>query len=80
MAGERKVLYGEREFTVIIEQDEHGYYVAEVVELPGCFTQAKSMEKLFSRVREAIEAYLLAKGNTRGNRFVGIQKIKLPAR
>jgi predicted RNase H-like HicB family nuclease len=35
-----------KEFTVIIEQDEEGYYAAEVPELPGCHTQAKSLDKL----------------------------------
>ena len=44
-----------REYTVIIEQDEAGYYVAEVPELYGCHTQAKSLDELMERVREAIE-------------------------
>jgi predicted RNase H-like HicB family nuclease len=43
------------EYTVIIEQDEAGYYVAEVPELYGCHTQAKSLDELMVRVREAIE-------------------------
>ena len=45
------------EYTVIIEQDEAGYYVAEVPELYGCHTQAKSLDELMVRVREAIEVY-----------------------
>lgn len=32
-----------QEFYVIIERDEDGYYVADVPELPGCHTQAKSL-------------------------------------
>ena len=43
-----------REFTVIIEQDEDGYYVASVPELRGCHTQAHSLDELVERVREAI--------------------------
>ena len=43
-----------REFTVIIEQDEDGYYVASVPELHGCHTQARSLDELLKRVREAI--------------------------
>jgi predicted RNase H-like HicB family nuclease len=43
-----------REYTVIIEQDEAGYYVAEVPELYGCHTQAKSLDELMERVKEAI--------------------------
>jgi predicted RNase H-like HicB family nuclease len=37
-----------REFTVIIERDEEGYFVAEVPELPGCHTQAKSLDTLMN--------------------------------
>jgi len=45
-------------FNVIIERDTKGYYVASVPELPGCHTQAKSLDKLIERIREAIELCL----------------------
>lgn len=44
-----------REFTVIIEQDEDGIYVASVPELPGCYTQAKTLDELNSKIKEAAE-------------------------
>lgn len=44
-----------RDYTVIIEQDDAGYYVADVPELHGCHTQAKSLDQLMKRVHEAIE-------------------------
>jgi len=44
-------------YTVLIEQDEDGWLVSEVVELPGCHTQAKTLDELISRTREAIQAY-----------------------
>ena len=47
-------------FAVIVERDEDGYYAASVPELPGCHTQAKTLDELMKRVREAIEAYLEA--------------------
>ncbi len=47
-----------REFTVLVEQDEDGYYVAEVVELRGCYTQARSLDELMERVREAIVLHI----------------------
>ena len=37
-----------REFSVIIEQDAEGYYVASVPALPGCHTQAKSLDEFKS--------------------------------
>lgn len=47
-----------REFNIIIEQDEDGYYIASVPELHGCYTQAKSLDKLHERIIEAIELYI----------------------
>jgi predicted RNase H-like HicB family nuclease len=48
-----------REFTVIIERDEDGYFVAEVPELPGCHTQAKSLDTLINRMKEAIDLCMM---------------------
>ncbi|MBO9371497.1 MAG: type II toxin-antitoxin system HicB family antitoxin [Chloroflexi bacterium] len=47
-----------REFSVIIERDAEGYYVATVPALRGCHTQAKSLDTLMERIREAIELCL----------------------
>jgi len=47
-----------RKFTVLIEKDEGGYYVATVPALRGCHTQAKSLDTLMKRVREVIELCL----------------------
>jgi predicted RNase H-like HicB family nuclease len=43
-----------REFSVIIERDEEGWFVATVPGLRGCHTQAKSLDQLVERVKEAI--------------------------
>lgn len=46
-------------YTVVVERDpESGWLVGEVVELPGCYTQAPNLPSLESNVREAISAYL----------------------
>lgn len=44
-----------REFNVVIERDSEGFLVASVPELPGCHTQARSLDILEIRIREAIE-------------------------
>ncbi len=41
-----------------MKRDAEGYYVASVPELRGCHTQARSLNKLISRIKEAIELCL----------------------
>jgi predicted RNase H-like HicB family nuclease len=64
-----------KEFNVIIERDEEGYYVASVPELQGCHTQAKSLDKLMERIREAIELCLEVEKDLPKNQFIGVQRI-----
>ena len=52
----------QRQFDVVIERDEEGYYIASVPQLPGCHTQAKSLDEVTSRIREAIELCLEVEG------------------
>lgn len=46
------------QFKVLIEQDEDGWYVGSVPELPGCYTQAKTLEELRPRMQEVIQLVL----------------------
>lgn len=55
------------EFSVIIERDAEGYYVASVPALRGCHTQAKSLDELMARVREAAELSLEEEGTSDSN-------------
>jgi predicted RNase H-like HicB family nuclease len=65
-----------RKFTVLIEQDEEGYFVATVPALRGCHTQAKSLDTLMKRVREVITLCLEDTNNHVGPLdLVGIQQI-----
>lgn len=45
-------------FKVLITKDEDGYFVASVPSLPGCHSQAKSVEKVMINIKEAIKGYL----------------------
>ncbi len=68
----------QREFSVIIERDPEGYYVASVPELRGCHTQAKSLDALMKRIREAIELCLEVEGECPSHQeFVGIQRVSV---
>jgi len=64
-----------KEFNVIIERDEEGYYVASVPELQGCHTQARSLDKLMERIREAIELCLEVQGDVPRQEFIGVQRV-----
>jgi len=55
---ENKRTYIKGLFTVVVEQDEDGYLISEVVELPGCRTQAKTYDQLMERMQEAITGFL----------------------
>ena len=68
-----------KEFNIVIEQDEDGYYIASVPELSGCHTQAKSLDELHERIVEAIQLYIEVdkeKLETH-NKFIGIQKVEI---
>ena len=65
-----------REFNVIVERYEDGYYVASVPELPGCHTQARSLDKLMERIREAIALCLeVERDALPKTQFVGVQRV-----
>ncbi|MBN1935513.1 MAG: type II toxin-antitoxin system HicB family antitoxin [Anaerolineae bacterium] len=69
-----------REFSVVIEQDSEGYYVASVPELPGCHTQAKSLDTLMERIQEAIELSLeVMSDEVEPPKFIGVQRIWVEA-
>ena len=63
-----------REFNVVIEKDEDGYFVASVPALRGCHTQAKSLDILIKRIREAIQLCLEVEDPV-SNEFVGVQRV-----
>jgi predicted RNase H-like HicB family nuclease len=48
----------QKEFSVVIERDSEGYFVASVPFLPGCHTQAKTLDALIKRIKEAIAVCL----------------------
>ncbi len=74
----RKRGNAKRKYSVIIEKDKHGWLVSEVVGLPGCHTQAHSLNQLLERTREAIEGYLEEGDNGDVSvEFIGIQQLEV---
>ncbi|MBI2148191.1 type II toxin-antitoxin system HicB family antitoxin [Candidatus Woesearchaeota archaeon] len=67
-------------FNVVIEQGEDGYIISNVVELSGCHTQAKTMDELLKRTKEAISLYLKCKKPSENEvKFLGLQQIEIEA-
>jgi len=63
-------------FTVLIEQDEDGYYIATVPALKSCYTQAKTLEALYPRINEVIEL-CLEEEEFIPMKFIGVQRLEL---
>lgn len=65
-----------KQFNVVIERDSAGYYVASVPALRGCHTQAKSLDELMARIKEAIELCLEEQEDEAvALDFVGVQRV-----
>lgn len=63
-------------FSVVVEQDEDGVFIASVPTLPGCHTQARSLDELRTRIAEAISLHIEVEGPPR-TRFVGVQQVEV---
>ena len=64
-------------FNVVIERDEDGYYIASVPSLRGCHTQAKFLDQLIERIKEAIEVCLEVEEELVTNEFIGVQQVSV---
>jgi predicted RNase H-like HicB family nuclease len=68
------------DFDVVVERDADGYYVASVPALAGCHTQARSLDELMERIKEAIQLCLEVQGAPSSEvDFVGVQRVRVSA-
>ena len=71
------------DFNIIIEQDEDGMYIATVPALKSCYTQAKSIDELYIRIKEVIELclgveeYNYLKDNYKYNKLIKADKVEV---
>ncbi|MCX6958417.1 MAG: type II toxin-antitoxin system HicB family antitoxin [Verrucomicrobiae bacterium] len=70
-------MHKKNEFNVVIERDNEGFFIASVPTLQGCHTQAKSLDVLMKRIREAIELCLEVEENPfyESSDFIGVQRV-----
>ena len=66
-----------RDFYVVIEQDEDGYYVGEVPQLKACYSQGSTIDELIQNIKEVIELCLDEEQDQYINEFIGVQKISI---
>lgn len=69
----------QREFYVIIERDEDGYYVGEVTQLKGCYSQGETIDELMENMKEVIALCLEDEKMENIGEFVGVQKVVINA-
>lgn len=77
----KKALGKRINLSVIIEKDESGYFVGTVPSLRSCYTQAKTLPELYTRLQEAVSLSLeveqkLFKQVVKPNQFVGVQNLE----
>ena len=65
-----------KEFYVVIEKDEDGYFVGEVPSLRGCYSQGKTIDELLSNIRDVIEMAIEEEPYV-SSEFIGVQKVSL---
>ena len=65
-----------KQFDVVVEKDSEGFFVASVPALIGCHTQARSLDELMERIKEAIELCLeVQEEDIEQLDFVGVQRV-----
>ena len=71
------VSFKKRKFCVAIKKGKDGYYFASAPSLPGCFTQARTLNKLMGYIKEVLSLCLYDAKNFKGDDFIGIQIVEV---
>ncbi len=65
----------QRDFYVVIERDEDGFFVGEVPQLRACYSQGRTLDELMANIREVIELSLEEQATETLPEFIGVQKV-----
>ena len=65
----------QRDFYVVIERDEDGFFVGEVPQLRACYSQGRTLDELMANIREVIELSLEDQADETLPEFIGVQKV-----
>jgi predicted RNase H-like HicB family nuclease len=69
-----------REFFVVVEKDEDGFYVGEVPQLRACYSQGRTIDELLENMKEVIQLALEEQGDVEPTEFVGVQRLLVGSR
>ncbi|WP_031386327.1 type II toxin-antitoxin system HicB family antitoxin [Desulfonatronum thiodismutans] len=64
-----------KDFFVVVEKDEDGFFVGEVPSLRACYAQGRTMEEMLSNIQEVIEMCIEEPYSQ--NEFIGVQKVSI---
>lgn len=67
----------QRDFYVVIERDEDGFFVGDVPQLRACYSQGRTLDELTANIREVIELSLEGQANETLPEFIGAQKVTI---
>ncbi|MCA1793558.1 MAG: type II toxin-antitoxin system HicB family antitoxin [Desulfobacteraceae bacterium] len=68
----------QKEFYVVIEKDEDGFFVGEVPALKGCYAQGRNVDELMRNMRDVIGMCLEDETDpVIQNEFIGVQKVSI---
>lgn len=68
----------QKEFYVVIEKDEDGFFVGEVSALKGCYAQGRNVDELMRNMRDVIAMCLEDETDpVIQNEFIGVQKVSI---
>lgn len=62
-----------KQFPVIVEKDEDGFYVVECPVLRGCYSQGKTLDEALKNIKEVISLCLEEK---EGRQFIKSYRLK----
>ena len=65
----------QKEFYVIVEGDEDGYFVGEIPQLKACYSQGETIDELMSNIQEVIKLCLEEEQEILSLEFIGIHKV-----
>jgi predicted RNase H-like HicB family nuclease len=64
-----------REFYVLIERDEDGFFVGEVPQLRACYSQGQTIDELIANMRDVIALCMAEEPEYTPTEFIGVQRV-----